>query len=73
MRIIARLDVAPWSTTRGTARRSPRFRLMQQQAAIFFTQTHAAGRPGPQFGKDEFDAFVDCGILGRVRRSAWGR
>ena len=37
---------------------------MQQHAATFFEQAEAAaGADLPQFVKDEFDAFLDCGIL----------
>ena len=37
---------------------------MQQHAATFFAQTEdAAGANLPQFVKDEFDAFLECGIL----------
>ena len=37
---------------------------MQQHAATFFEQAEAAaGADLPQFVRDEFDAFLDCGIL----------
>ena len=37
---------------------------MQQHAATFFAQAEAAaGADLPQFVKDEFDAFLECGIL----------
>ena len=37
---------------------------MQQHAAIFFDQAEAAACADlPQFVKDEFDAFLKCGIL----------
>ena len=40
------------------------YRLVQQHAATFFAQAEdAAGADLPQFVKDEFDAFLDCGIL----------
>mgnify|MGYP006053071557 FL=1 len=40
------------------------YRLMQQHAATFFAQAEdAAGADLPQFVKDEFDAFLECGIL----------
>ena len=40
------------------------YRLVQQHAATFFAQTEAAaGADLPQFVKDEFDAFLECGIL----------
>ena len=39
-------------------------RLVQQHAATFFSQAEdAAGADLPQFVKDEFDAFLECGIL----------
>ena len=38
--------------------------LVQQHAATFFAETEAAaGVDLPQFVKDEFDAFLECGIL----------
>ena len=40
------------------------YRLVQQHAATFIAQAEA--EPGvdlPQFVKDEFDAFLECGIL----------
>jgi len=40
------------------------YRLVQQQAATFFAEAEAAaGADLPQFVKDEFDAFLDGGIL----------
>ena len=40
------------------------YRLVQQHAATFFEQAEAAaGADLPQFVKDEFDAFLECGIL----------
>jgi hypothetical protein len=40
------------------------YRLVQQHAATFFAQAEdAAGADLPQFIKDEFDAFLECGIL----------
>ncbi|MBK7459635.1 MAG: transposase zinc-binding domain-containing protein, partial [Betaproteobacteria bacterium] len=40
------------------------YRLVQQHAAAFFAQAEdAAGAEQPQFVKDEFDAFLECGIL----------
>jgi len=42
----------------------PLYRLVQQHATTFFAQAEdAAGADLPQFVKDEFDAFLDCGIL----------
>ncbi len=40
------------------------YRLVQQHAATFFAQVEAATGTGlPRFVKDEFDAFLECGIL----------
>ena len=40
------------------------YRLVQQHAATFIAQAEAAvGADLPQFVKDEFDAFLECGIL----------
>ena len=46
---------------------------MRQHAAAFFAQAEdAAGANLPQFVKDEFDAFLECGILahGFLRKAA---
>ena len=40
------------------------YRLVQQHVATFFEQAEAAaGADLPQFVRDEFDAFLECGIL----------
>jgi len=40
------------------------YRLVQQHVATFFEQAESAvGADLPQFVKDEFDAFLECGIL----------
>ena len=40
------------------------YRLVQQHGSTFFEQAEdAAGPDLPQFVKEEFDAFVECGIL----------
>jgi hypothetical protein len=40
------------------------YRLVQQHAATFIEQAQAeAGAELPEFVKDEFDAFLECGIL----------
>jgi hypothetical protein len=40
------------------------YRLMQQHAASFIAHTEAStGAELPRFIKDEFDAFLECGIL----------
>jgi hypothetical protein len=37
---------------------------VQQHAATFFTEAEVAGGADlPQFVKDEFDAYLECGIL----------
>ena len=40
------------------------YRLVQQHAATFFAQAEETTGAGlPQFVRDEFDAFLECGIL----------
>ncbi len=40
------------------------YRLVQEHAATFFAQAEAAAGAGvPPFVKDEFEAFLECGIL----------
>ena len=42
------------------------YRLVQQHAATFFAEAEAAAGAGadlPQFVRNEFDAFLECGIL----------
>jgi len=40
------------------------YRLVQQHAATFFEQAEAAADANlPQFVKNEFDAFLECGVL----------
>ena len=40
------------------------YRLVQQHALTFFAQVEAATGAGlPKFVRDEFDAFLECGIL----------
>ena len=42
------------------------YRLIQQHAETFFAEVEAAtGASSPGFIKDEFDAFLECGILSR--------
>ena len=44
--------------------RATLYRLVQQHAQTFFAQTEeATGASLPQFIQDEFDAFLECGIL----------
>ena len=56
---------APRSITSATDReQTTLYRLVQQHAATFFEQAESAvGADLPQFVKDEFDAFLECGIL----------
>ena len=57
------------------------YRLVQEHAESFFAFVQAeTGASVPQFVKDEFDAFLDCGILAhgflRLRcgdRGVWRR
>ncbi len=57
--------MAPRSTARATIpKQTTLYRLVQQHAATFFAQAEdAAGADLQQFVKDEFDAFLECGIL----------
>ena len=58
-------DGAPVHYERHRPEQTTLYRLMQQHAATFFAETEAAaGADLPQFVKDEFDAFLECGILG---------
>ena len=44
--------------------RTTLYRLVQQHAASFIAHTEAStGVELPRFIKDEFDAFLECGIL----------
>ena len=56
---------APRSTTSATAPNGPKlYQLVQQHAATFFAAVETATDARlPQFVKDEFDAFRECGIL----------
>ena len=57
-------DVAPVRYERHRPEQTTLYRLVQQHAATFFAQAEAAaGAELPQFVKDEFDAFLECGIL----------
>ncbi len=53
------------STSSATApEQTTLYRLVQQHAQTFFAQAEeATGSSLPQFVKDEFDAFLECGIL----------
>ena len=57
-------DGAPVHYERHRPEQTTLYRLVQQHAATFFEQAEsAAGACLPQFVKDEFDAFLECGIL----------
>jgi hypothetical protein len=57
-------DGAPVHYQRHRPEQTTLYRLVQQHAASFFAQAEAeAGADLPQFVKDEFDAFLECGIL----------
>ena len=57
-------DGAPIHYERHRPEQTTLYRLVQQHAATFFAQAEAeAGADLPQFVKDEFDAFLECGIL----------
>ena len=46
------------------SRKGSNYRLVQAHAESFFAQVEAeTGGSLPQFVKDEFDAFLECGIL----------
>ena len=58
-------DGAPVHYERHRPEQTTLYRLVQQHAATFFEQAEtAAGADLPQFVKDEFDAFLECGIPG---------
>ena len=57
-------DGAPVYYERHRPGQTTLYRLVQQHAATFIAQAEAvAGADRPQFVKDEFDAFLACGIL----------
>jgi hypothetical protein len=57
-------DGAPVHYERHRPEQTTLYRLVQQHAATFFEQAESAvGADLPQFVKDEFDAFLECGIL----------
>ena len=57
-------DGAPVHYERHRPEQTTLYRLVQQHTATFFAQAEAAaGADLPQFVKDEFDAFLECGIL----------
>ena len=71
-------DGSPVHYDRHRPEQTTLYRLVQQHAATFFAQAEAAsGADLPQFVKDEFHAFLECGILAqgflRSRTTCWGR
>ncbi len=57
-------DGAPVHYERHWPEQSTLYRLVQQHTASFFAQTEAStGGKLPRFDKDEFDAFLEYGIL----------
>jgi hypothetical protein len=57
-------DRAPVHYERDRPELTTLYRLGQQHAATFITETEVAtGADLPQSVKDEFDAFLECGIL----------
>ena len=69
-------DGAPVHYERHRPDQTTLYHLVQQHAATFIAQTEAAaGADLPQFVKDEFDAFLECGILahGFLRLRCGGR
>ncbi len=57
-------DGAPVHYERHRPEQTTLYRLVQQHAASFIAHTEAStGSELPRFIKDEFDAFLDCGIL----------
>ena len=57
-------DGAPLHYERHRPEQTTLYRLVQQHAASFIAHTEAStGAELPRFVKDEFDAFLECGIL----------
>ncbi len=57
-------DGAPVHYARHRPEQTTMYRLVQQRAQSFFAQTEEATGAGlPHFVCDEFDAFLECGIL----------
>ena len=72
-------DGAPAHYERRHPDQTAPYGLVQQLVATFFAQAEdAAGADSPPFVKDEFDAFLECGILAhgflrlRLRCSGYG-
>ena len=61
------VDGVPLHDARHRPERTTLYRLLQQHAASFVAHTEAStGAQLPRFVKDEFDAFLQCGILAHV-------
>jgi hypothetical protein len=59
----AHCDGAPVHYERHRPEQTTLYRLVQQHAQSFFAQSEeAAGARLPQFVRDEFDVFLECGI-----------
>jgi hypothetical protein len=57
-------DGAPLHYERHRPEQTTLYRLVQQHAASFIAHTEAStGSELPRFIKDEFEAFLQCGIL----------
>jgi len=70
-------DGAPLHYGRHRPEQTTLYRLVQQHAASFIAHTQASTRTElPRFINDEFDAFLECGILAhgflRLRCSEFG-
>ena len=66
-------DGAPLHYERHRPEQTTLYRLVQQHAASFIAHTEAStGSELPRFIKDEFEAFLQCGILahGFILRTA---
>ena len=64
---------APLQYERHRPEQTTLYRLVQQHAASFIAQTEAnTGSELPRFIKDEFDAFLECGILAHAFLTARG-
>ena len=60
----AHCDGAPVHYARHRPEQTTLYRLVQQHSATFFAQAEeTTGADLAQFVKDEFDAFLECGIL----------
>jgi hypothetical protein len=73
----AHCDGAPVHYERHRPEQTTLYRLVQQHAQSFIAQSEeATGARLPQFVRDEFDAFLECGILAhgflRLRCGACG-